>query len=70
MCGRTLFGYRHLRSVSIKIALSFHPSLPPQNSFINILHIDAFEDESPETTGGVVGRMAVDNLDTRQGSRD
>ena len=27
-----------LRSVSIKTALSFHPALPPQNSFVTILH--------------------------------
>ena len=39
-----------LRSVSIKIALSFHPALPPQNSFIIKLHADTFDEESPETT--------------------
>ena len=40
----------YLKSVSIKTALSFHPALPPQNSFINILHADTFEEDSPETT--------------------
>ena len=39
-----------LRSVSIKIALSFHPALPPHNSFIIKLHADTFDEESPETT--------------------
>ena len=41
---------RALASVSIKIALSFHPALPPQNSFINILHVDTFDEGSQETT--------------------
>ena len=31
-----------LRSVLIKIALSFHPALPSQNSFIIKLHADTF----------------------------
>ena len=39
-----------LASVSIKIALSFHPALPPQSSFINVLHADTFDEESPETS--------------------
>ena len=41
---------RTLASVSVKIALSFHPTLPPQNSFINILLANTFDEESPETT--------------------
>ena len=47
---RTL-GY--LKFVSIKTALSFHPALPPQNSFINILHADTVEEDSPETTSPI-----------------
>ena len=39
-----------MRSVSIKIALSFHPALPLQNSFINILLAYTFDEENPETT--------------------
>ena len=39
-----------LRSVSKKIAQSFHPALPPQNSFINILHTNTIDEDSPETT--------------------
>ena len=31
-----------LRSVKIKIALSFYPALPPQNYFIFKLHTDTF----------------------------
>ena len=27
-----------------------HPAWPPQNSIINILHIDTFDEESPEMT--------------------
>ena len=39
---------RTTRSVLIKTAPSFHPALPPQNSFINIL-ADTFDKESPDT---------------------
>ena len=37
-----------MRSVSIKIALSFQPALPLQNSFINIRLADPFDGESAE----------------------
>ena len=40
---------RRLRSVSIKIALSFRPGLPSQNSFTIKLQADTFDEESPET---------------------
>ena len=43
-----------MRSVSIKIALSFHPALPTQNSVINILLADTFDEESPETTVNIL----------------
>ena len=38
-----------LRSVLIKIALSFHPALPLHNSFIISLSTDTFDGDSPET---------------------
>ena len=64
--GRTLSGFENtecgctgsdtgLRSVSIKIALSFHPALPLQNSFIFKLYTDAFDENSPETTKHISG---------------
>ena len=48
--GRFWSGRRAQDSVSVKPALSFHPALPPQNSFIIKLHADSLEEESPETT--------------------
>ena len=50
-CGATLCSDARLKSVLIKTALSFHPAWPPQNSLINILQADIFEEDSPETTG-------------------
>ena len=38
-----------LRSVSVKIALSFHHALPLQNSFIIKLYINTFDEDSLET---------------------
>ena len=49
-----------LRSISIKIDLSFHPALPPQIAFIIKLHANTFEEESPETT------LALPNLNNIQ----
>ena len=48
--GHTLIRTLAWRTVSIKIVLSFHPALPPQNSFIIKLHADSFEEENLETT--------------------
>ena len=42
-----------------KIALSFHPALPLQNSFIIILHADTFDEESPETKTNSVPTWAI-----------
>ena len=48
--GRFWSGLKALDSVLIKIDLSFHPALPPQNYFLTKLHANTFEEESPETT--------------------
>ena len=49
-CAAAICSDAGLRSVSISIALSFHPGWPPQTSFINILHTNTFDEECPETT--------------------
>ena len=39
--------------------------MPPQNYFINILHVDTFEDESPETT--LARLVATVNIEPNRG---
>ena len=65
--GRFCSGCRAQDSVSIKITLSFHLALPPQNSFIIKLHANSLEEESPETrvTVEVVTKYVFHSLELR-----